>query len=60
MYTIAWSIAQIAAPTLGSEVVQYKGYAILWWIVPAVCLAASAGFTMLGSRINRRETQFAS
>lgn len=60
MYTIAWSIAQIAAPTLGSQVVQYKGYTILWWIIPAVCLAASAGFTMLGSRINRTETQFAS
>ena len=60
MYTIAWSIAQIAAPTLGSQVVQHKGYSTLWWIVPAVCLSASAGFILLGSRINRSETQFAS
>jgi predicted MFS family arabinose efflux permease len=60
MYTIAWSIAQIAAPTLGSQVVQHKGYPTLWWIVPVVCLSASAGFTLLGSRINRSKTQFAS
>ena len=60
MYTIAWSVAQIAAPTLGSEVVQHKGYTVLWWIIPAVCLMASAGFAFLGSRINRLETQFAS
>src|SRR5690242_19874409 len=60
MYTIAWSIAQIAAPTLGSQVVQHKGYPALWWIVPAVCLTASAGFTFLGTRINHSETQFAS
>jgi predicted MFS family arabinose efflux permease len=60
MYTIAWSVAQIAAPTLGSQVVQHKGYATLWWIIPVVCLTASAGFALLGSRINRSETGFAS
>jgi predicted MFS family arabinose efflux permease len=60
MYTIAWSIAQIAAPTLGSQIVQHKSYATLWWMVFFVCLTASAGFTFLGSRINRSKTQFAS
>jgi predicted MFS family arabinose efflux permease len=60
MYTIAWSVAQIAAPTLGSQIVQHKGYTTLWWIIPVVCLTASAGFALLGSRINRSETGFAS
>jgi predicted MFS family arabinose efflux permease len=52
MYTIAWSIAQIAAPTLGSQVVEQFGYNVLWWILPAICLIASAGFMVLGSKIN--------
>lgn len=60
MYTIAWSVAQIAAPTLGSQIVQQKGFTTLWWIIPVVCLTASAGFTFLGSRINHSQTQFAS
>lgn len=60
MYTIAWSIAQIAAPTLGSQVVQHKSYATLWWMLLIVCLIASSGFAFLGTRINRSETRFAS
>jgi predicted MFS family arabinose efflux permease len=51
MYTIAWSVAQITAPTLGSQVVEQFGYHILLWAVLAVCIIASAGFTMLGARI---------
>lgn len=60
MYTIAWSIAQIAAPTLGSQVVQQFGYATLWWITTVTCIIASAGFMWLGSRINNAEKKFAS
>lgn len=60
MYAIAWSIAQIAGPTLGSLVVQHFGYTVLLWIVPVVCLLASAGFVLLGSIINGSKTEFAS
>ena len=60
MYTIAWSIAQIAAPTLGSQVVQHAGYNILCWVLAGICLLSSAGFTLLGIRINNSKTEFAS
>jgi len=60
LYTIAWSIAQIAAPTLGSQVVQHSGYNTLCWLLAAICLVASIGFTMLGTRINKSKTEFAS
>src|SRR6478735_3486817 len=41
MYTIAWSIAQIAAPTLGSQVADKINYNALWWIIAAICLITS-------------------
>src|SRR6266487_4685996 len=37
MYTIAWSVGQIAAPTLGSQVVQNINYTTLWWLLPIIC-----------------------
>jgi predicted MFS family arabinose efflux permease len=57
MYTIAWSIAQIAAPTLGSQVVEQFGYYVLLWILPLVCLISSAGFIILGAKINKETTE---
>jgi predicted MFS family arabinose efflux permease len=52
MYTIAWSIAQIAAPTLGSQVAANINYNALWWIIAGICLAAGIGFMLLGKKIN--------
>jgi MFS family permease len=60
MYTIAWSIAQIIAPGLGSQLVQQVGYTTLWWIVSFVCLIASTGFIWLGSKMQESKTEFAS
>jgi len=60
MYTIAWSIAQIAAPTLGSLIAANSGYSTLCWVLAAVCFVASTGFTFLGKRINNAKTKFAS
>lgn len=59
MYTIAWGIAQIAAPTVGSQVVQYYNYSTLWWILAAICLVAAAGYMILGFKINTGKKQFA-
>jgi predicted MFS family arabinose efflux permease len=60
MYTIAWSIAQIAGPTLGSQVVQQFSYVALLWVLFCICLLASLGFILLGARINKSKTEFAS
>lgn len=52
MYTIAWSVAQIAAPTLGSQVAARISYAALWWLVAVVCIVTGIGFMSLGKRIS--------
>lgn len=44
LYTIAWSTAQIIAPTVGSLLINYSGYATLWWVLGAVCVVVSASF----------------
>ncbi|MEP6846753.1 MAG: MFS transporter [Panacibacter sp.] len=54
MYTIAWSLAQISAPTLGSQVAARINYTTLWWIIAAICLLASIGFMLLGKRIKKQ------
>lgn len=48
MYTVAWSISQIAAPIIGSEIATVYGYNQLWWLLALICLCTSAGFSLLG------------
>ncbi len=48
MYTIAWSIAQVIAPALGSVVIQKYGYNTLWWCLAGICAMGSFGFFLLG------------
>ena len=56
MYTIAWSIAQIAAPTLGSQVADKINYPALWWMIAIVCGLTSFGFMLLGNKITRQQS----
>lgn len=53
MYTIAWSVGQIAGPYLGSEVIEDKGYYLLWWIIAGLCFITSFGFSRLGVYVKR-------
>jgi len=53
LYTMAWSTAQVLAPTLGSQFILYGGFSFLWWILGGVCLVAAIGF-MLMYRFNYR------
>jgi len=47
LYTMAWSTAQVLAPTLGSAIIVFGGFNMLWWILGGVCLLSSIGFTLL-------------
>ncbi len=53
MYAIAWSIAQIMAPILGSELAADKGYSMVWWMLAIICLFTSIGYSLLGTRLQR-------
>lgn len=44
LYTMAWSTAQVLAPTLGSQLILSGGYSLLWWLLGCVCLLAAIGF----------------
>jgi predicted MFS family arabinose efflux permease len=54
MYTIAWSIAQVAAPTFGSLVIANMGYPTLFWLLFGMCVVASAGFYLLGKYVRKK------
>lgn len=47
LYTIAWSSAQILAPSLGSQTAQHFGFTTLWWIVSGMCGLIVGGFLIL-------------
>lgn len=47
LYTMAWSVAQVLAPTLGGYLITLGGFGMLWWILGAVCLLAAIGFRLL-------------
>lgn len=55
LYSMAWSTAQIAAPALGSFLVDYSGYAFLWWALGVISIISAGGFTILyNNKFSRR------
>ncbi|MDT3405495.1 MFS transporter [Mucilaginibacter terrae] len=55
LYSMAWSTAQIAAPALGSFLVDYNGYTFLWWALGVISIVSAGGFTVLYyNRFSRR------
>jgi predicted MFS family arabinose efflux permease len=55
LYTMAWSAAQVLAPTLGAQLILYGGFSLLWWLLGGVCVVASAGFMVL-YRVNYKSS----
>jgi predicted MFS family arabinose efflux permease len=53
LYTIAWSVAQIIAPTFGSQVAEHAGFNILWWLVGGICSVVAVGIWWLETRGKR-------
>jgi predicted MFS family arabinose efflux permease len=47
VYTIAWAMAQVLGPTLGSQVAEHYSFNALLWILAGVCLTAGVGFSLL-------------
>lgn len=54
LYTMSWSAAQIIAPSIGSQVITFGGFKLLWWVLGAVCLISAAGYTLLSKIINNK------
>jgi len=45
--SMAWSTAQILAPTVGSQIILYGHFSMLWMILAVMCLLSATGFTLL-------------
>jgi predicted MFS family arabinose efflux permease len=56
LYTMSWSAAQILAPALGSQMIYYGGFKLLWWVLGALCLLTSVGFIWLYNMNDNRLT----
>ncbi|HEX5150043.1 MAG TPA: MFS transporter [Parafilimonas sp.] len=55
LYAIAWSVAQIVAPLSGSRIAASYSFTALWWILTAVCVAASISILLLEQKIKSSE-----
>lgn len=44
LYTMAWAIAQVLGPVLGSQLVEQYNFYWLWWALGFLCLVSAAGF----------------
>ncbi len=51
LYSMSWSVALIAAPLLGSQLITRWGYDGLWYTVSALGLLTLGGFALLGRRL---------
>lgn len=47
LYTIAWSVAQIAAPVIGSFIIDNYQFQLLWYVVAIICVMIIVGFHFL-------------
>lgn len=47
LYSMCWSMAQILAPTVGSQIILYGHFTMLWWVLASMCLISACGFTLL-------------
>jgi predicted MFS family arabinose efflux permease len=47
LYTIAFSLAHISAPLLGTQLIHFSGYMLLWYVMAGICLLSFLGFNWL-------------
>ncbi|QKJ30072.1 MFS transporter [Mucilaginibacter mali] len=53
LYSMCWSMAQILAPTVGSQIILYGHFTALWWVLASMCLISACGFTVLYRYIDK-------
>jgi predicted MFS family arabinose efflux permease len=47
LYTVAYCVSTIVAPTLGAYVVRHLGYTNWWYAVSGICVLTFLGFRLL-------------
>lgn len=47
LYAMSWSLAQILSPFFGSQLIDYGGFYLLWWLLGGLSLVAAIGYWLL-------------
>jgi predicted MFS family arabinose efflux permease len=50
LYSMSWSAAQIIAPFLGSNLINYGGFSLMWWVLGGVSMISSIGYWIMYRR----------
>jgi predicted MFS family arabinose efflux permease len=53
LYSMAYAVAQITAPALGSQVVAWAGFPILWILVMGFCLVSAIVFWWVAAQVKK-------
>ncbi len=53
LYTMSWSAAQVFAPFIGSEVIAFGGFGLLWWMLAGLSVVAAGGYWVLYKTTHR-------
>ncbi|WP_232539159.1 MFS transporter [Chitinophaga tropicalis] len=51
LYTIAFAISNVLAPTLGAYMVGHYGFSIWWYCAAGLCISTGAGFYFLYKKV---------
>jgi predicted MFS family arabinose efflux permease len=55
LFTIAWAIAQVTGPYVGTTIAHEHGFQTLWWMVAALLVAGAIGYWSLQQMIKPQE-----
>lgn len=47
IYTMGWSVAQVAGASGGAWMAQHMGFQDLWWLIGGICIVTAAGYFFL-------------
>ena len=47
LFTMAFSLGHVLAPTLGAQIIRQFGFDILWYLLCSICLLSAVGFYQL-------------
>lgn len=55
LYTMAYSVANIISPLMGTQVIALWGFNTLWYMLGAICAVTWVGFWILRKREHKTE-----
>lgn len=50
VYSMAWALAQVGSPFLGSQLTQRFGFTVLWLFMAGLCVLAATGIALIRNR----------